>query len=62
MTRKSKREIENELDDLEPDDGDVPPDVGAIEQYFTDKYPDPSNTELGDAWRSALKPDNDTEE
>jgi hypothetical protein len=60
MTRKSKREIETTLNEIEQTD--VPDNVGPIEQYFSDEYADPPNDELGDAWAEALQPDNDPEE
>jgi hypothetical protein len=61
MTRKSKREIESAIENLDTGSS-VPDDVGPVEQYFSDEYPDPPQSELGTAWANQLKPDNDTEE
>jgi len=54
MPRKSKREIEATLDALEPQ-SDVPAEVGPVEQWFSDDYPDPPMSELGDAWAEQLE-------
>ncbi len=56
MPRKSKREIATEIEERTESQA-VPDSVGAIEQYFSDEYPDPPQDELGDAWRDALAPD-----
>lgn len=54
MTRKSRREIETTVEELEQTE--TPDDVGPIEQYFSDEYEDPPNDELGEAWAEALEP------
>jgi hypothetical protein len=59
MTRKSKREIETEVTDLEESHRTVPEAVDPIEQYFSDEYDDPPREELGEAWREALQPAGD---
>ncbi|WP_157884766.1 hypothetical protein [Halorubrum aethiopicum] len=60
MPRKSKREIESKIEEL--DDGDLVDGVGVIEQHFSDKYPDPPERLVREAWAEQLRPDNDTEE
>jgi len=61
MTRKSKREIEQTLDELEGPSNQNYGDVNAVEQYFSPEYPDPPRDELGDEWRRQLQPDNEKE-
>ena len=60
MPRKSKREIESKIEEL--DDGDLIDGVGVIEQHFSDDYPDPPERLVREAWAEGLRPDNDTEE
>lgn len=57
MTRKSKREIGTELDDLEHDGSNILDDVDPIAQYCSDEYPNPPMGDLAEAWRDALQPD-----
>lgn len=64
MARKSKREIEHTLDDLEPTRKGWPADADPFELYELadqDWEAIPGDL-LSDAWRNALKPDNDPEE
>ncbi|WP_144900814.1 hypothetical protein [Halobellus captivus] len=60
MPRKSKREIESTIEEL--DDGEIADDVGIIEQFILDDYPDPPEEALKQAWVEGLRPDNATEE
>ena len=60
MPRKSKREIETKIEEL--DGGDLVDGVGVIEQHFSDEYPNPPIELVKEAWAEGLKPDNDTEE
>jgi hypothetical protein len=54
MTRKSKREIETDLADLETSNELVPSDVDPIAQFLSEEYEDPPMDELSAAWREEL--------
>ena len=60
MPRKSTREIESRIEEL--DGGDLVDGIDVIEQQFSDKYPDPPERLLREAWAEQLRPDNDPEE
>jgi len=61
MTRKSKREIEQTLADLEGPTNARFEEVGPMEQYLSANYPDPPMEEVGAEWKQQLQPDNEKE-